>query len=156
MKKWLIKNSVQATLRTLAFFARKPSLSWVTRYLTHAMAHATVRAKHIGIATKPEELGPLWQRAFPAKKQVPIERVDGRTVFARIHTPCPLRGTGDVLACHRMMEFDREVLRQAGGQFVVLESQATPGHTFCRVAMRLEGESIDDLKPAHYQTPAQR
>jgi hypothetical protein len=149
MKKWFITNSVQATLRLLAFFARRPSLSRITQFLTQSMAHAAVRSKHIGRASSPEELGPLWQRAFPSTKQVPIEKVDGRTVFAQIHTPCPLRGTGDVHACYRMMEFDREVLNRAGGQFVVLESQAQPGRTFCRVAMRLKGESIEDLKPAH-------
>lgn len=151
MRKWLIKNSVQTALRTLAFFARRPSLSWATRFLTRSMARTTVRAKHIGVAASTEELGPLWQRAFPAKKQVPIEKIDDRTVFAQIRTPCPLRGTGDVHACYRMMEFDREVVRRAGGQFVVLESQATPGRTFCRVAMRLNGESIEDLRPAHEQ-----
>jgi len=50
-----------------------------------------------------------------------------------------------------MMQFDREVVERAGGQFVVLESQAAPGRTFCRVAMRLKGESVADLKPAHEQ-----
>jgi hypothetical protein len=149
MKKWLIKNSVQATLGLLAFFARRPALSSITRFLTQSMASATVRTKRIGVASSPEELGPLWQKSFPSKKQVPIERIEGRTVYAQIHTPCPLRGSGDVHACYRMMEFDREVLKQAGGQFVVLESQAQPGRTFCRVAMRLKGESVEDLMPAH-------
>jgi hypothetical protein len=50
-----------------------------------------------------------------------------------------------------MMEFDREVLRHAGGQLVVLESQATPGVTVCRVAMRLQGQSLDGLVPAHHR-----
>lgn len=71
------------------------------------------------------------------------------TVHARILTPCPLRGTGDVHACHRMMAFDRAVLRRAGGQFVVLRSQAEPGVTRCQVALRLQGQPIDDLVPAH-------
>jgi hypothetical protein len=152
VRKWLTRNSVQATLGVLAFFARRPALSGVTRFLTRALARITVRARRIGVAAGPEELGPLWQRSFPSKKQVPIERVEGRTVYAQIHTPCPLRGSGDVHACHRMMEYDREVLRRAGGQFVVLESQATPGRTFCRVAMRLEGESVADLPQAHERT----
>lgn len=34
MKKWLIRNSMQATLGLLAFFARRPSLSVITRWLT--------------------------------------------------------------------------------------------------------------------------
>lgn len=153
IRKWLIRNSMQALLGLLAFFARRPALNGVTRFLTQSMARATVRARHIGAAATPGELGPLWQKSFPSKKQVPIERVEGRTVYAQIHTPCPLRGSGDVHACHRMMEYDREVLRRAGGQFVVLDSQATPGRTFCRVAMRLEGDPIEDLVPAHRRAP---
>lgn len=48
-----------------------------------------------------------------------------------------------------MMAFDRELLRRVGGQFVVLESQASPGVRFCRVAMKLQGESLSDLVAAH-------
>lgn len=149
LRKWFIRNSMQAVLGLLAFFARRPALNGVTHWLTQSMARMTVRTRGIGAAAGPEELGPLWQKSFPSKKQVPIERVEGRTVYAQIHTPCPLRGTGDLHACHRMMEYDREVLRRAGGQFVVLDSQATPGRTYCRVAMRMAGDGIADLPQAH-------
>lgn len=77
---------------------------------------------------------------------MPIESIDDRTLITQIHTPCPLRGSSDVQACHRMMEFDRRILAHAGGQFVVLESQAVGR---CRVAMRMAGERIDDLRQAH-------
>jgi hypothetical protein len=149
MQKTLIRWSVQAMLRSLAFFARRPAFNAVTSGLTRGLALFTIRAKKIGSATSVEELGPLWQRSFPSKKQVPIESVQGNTVIAHIHTPCPLRGTGDLHACHRMMQFDREIVGRAGGHFVVLESQASPGRTSCRVAMRLKGEDISDLTPAH-------
>jgi hypothetical protein len=152
MPKWLVRASVQATLSFLAFFARRPLLTPITNFFTRSLAKITVRSKRIGTTENIQELGPLWQRSFPAKKQVPIESVDGRTVIGQIHTHCPLRGTGDLTACYRMMEFDRRVVEKAGGQFVVLESQASPGRTFCRVAMRLKGESIEDLRPAH-ETP---
>jgi len=149
MNRRFIRTGMQAVLGGLAFFARRPALSPVTNFLTRGLARVTVRAKGIRPARSVEDLGASWQRAFPAKKQVPIEKVEGRTVYAQIHTPCPLRGTGDADACYRMMEFDREVLRRAGGQFVVLDSQSEPGRTFCRVAMRLDGESVEDLVPAH-------
>jgi hypothetical protein len=149
VSKRLIKWSVQATLRVFAFVARRPELEGLSNAMTRAAAQATVRGKHIGHASSVAELGPLWQRAFPAKKQVPIESVSADTVIAQIHTPCPLRGSGDLQACHRMMEFDREILRRAGGQFVVLQSQATPGVGHCRVAMRLAGQPVEDLIPAH-------
>ena len=151
MRKWLIRCTVQATLRLIAFFARRPGLAPITKSLTQLLAGLTVRAKGIGRARDVTDLGPLWQRSFPAIKQVPIESTSSHTVVAQIHTACPLRGSGDVQACYRMMEFDREVLRRAGGRFVVLQSQATPGVPFCRVAMRLEGQSLEDLVPAHEQ-----
>lgn len=154
MSKWLIKSFTQGMLRLLAFFARRPWLEPASNALTRTLARLTVRTKAIGRARKVAELGPLWQRSFPSKKQVPIVSISEETVIAQIHTPCPLRGSGNLQACHRMMEFDREVLRHAGGQFVVLESQATPGVTVCRVAMRLQGEPLTGLVPAHEQPGA--
>ena len=154
MPKWLIRSTTQAVLSLLAFFARRPRLSFASNLLTRSLARFTVRVKAIGRTNEIAELGSLWQRSFPSRKQVPIESIAGNTVIAQIHTPCPLRGSGDVHACYRMMEFDREVVRRAGGQFVVLESQATPGVTFCRVAMRLKGESLADLSAAHERTSA--
>ncbi len=151
MKNWLIRLSTHAALWLIAFFARRPALAPISKALTRFLAGLTVRAKAIGRARELAELGPLWQRSFPATKQVPLESTSSHTVVARIHTRCPLRGSGDLQACYRMMEFDREVLRRAGGQFVVLQSQASPGVSFCRVAMRLEGESLDGLVPAHEQ-----
>lgn len=149
MGKWFIRSFMQATLRVLAFFARRPQLGWASDILTRTLARLTVRAKSIGRASLVAELGSLWQRSFPSSKQVPIISVSDDTVLAEIHTPCPLRGTADVHACYRMMEFDREILRKAGGQFVVLESQATPGVRVCRVAMRLQGKSLSGLVAAH-------
>jgi hypothetical protein len=154
MPKWLIRSTIQAVMSLLAFLARRPRLSFASSLLTRSLARVTAKAKAIGKANEIAELGSLWQRSFPSKKQVPIESVSGNTIIAQIHTPCPLRGSGDVHACYRMMEFDREVVRRAGGQFVVLESQATPGVTFCRVAMRLKGESLADLPAAHERTSA--
>lgn len=84
---------------------------------------------------------------------MPVTGIDARTVYAEIHTPCPLRGSGDVHACHRMMEYDRAVMRCAGAQFVVLRSQAEPGVTRCQVAMRRLDDVVDDLVPAHLRPP---
>jgi len=153
MRKQLIRTGMQAMLGMLAFLARRPAMSGATRVVTRCLAVLTVKAKSIGRARDTEELGRLWQRSFPATKQVPIEAVTADTVYARIHTPCPLRGSGDVHACHRMMEFDRAVVGHAGGQFVVLASQAEPGRTHCRVAMRLYGADMADLVPAHARFP---
>ena len=145
----LIKASVAASLAVSAFFARRPRFNAVTSALMRAMARLAIRSKGIRAARDDADLGAQWQRAFPSAKQVPITRIADGTVYAQIHTPCPLRGTGDVHACYRMMEFDRAVAARAGGQFVVLRSQAEPGRTFCEVALRRAGMPLTDLVPAH-------
>lgn len=145
----LIKASVAASLAVSAYFARRPRFNAVTGALMRRMAALAIRAKGIRGARDTADLGAQWQRAFPSAKQVPIKRVEQDTVYAEIHTPCPLRGSGDLHACHRMMEFDREVLKAAGGQFVVLRSQAEPGRTYCEVAMRRAGAPLNDLVAAH-------
>ena len=114
-----------------------------------AMARLAIRSKGIRAARDDADLGAQWQRGFPSSKQVPITRIENGTVYAQIHTPCPLRGSGDVHACYRMMEFDRAVAARAGGQFVVLRSQAEPGRTWCEVALRRAGVPVTDLTPAH-------
>jgi len=145
----LIKASVAASLALSAWFARRPAFNAVTAALMRAMAALAVRTRGIRPARDAAGLGAQWQRAFPSAKQVPITRIENGTVYAEIHTPCPLRGTGDVHACYRMMEFDRAVAARAGGQFVVLRSQAEPGRVFCEVALRRAGAPVTDLVPAH-------
>jgi hypothetical protein len=147
----VIKASVAASLAVAAFFARRPRFDAVTGALMRAMARLAIRSKGIRPARDDADLGAQWQRAFPSAKQVPVTRIEHGTVYAEIHTPCPLRGTGDVHACWRMMEFDRAVAAHAGGQFVVLRSQAEPGRTHCEVALRRAGAPLTDLVPAHEQ-----
>lgn len=148
-KNRLIRSGMQAVLRLSAWLARSPSRAGASRALMRGLADATVRSKGIRPATTLAELGAAWQRGFPSRKQVPITAVTDTTVYAEIHTPCPLRGSGDLQACHRMMEYDRRILEHAGGQFFVLDSQAAPGRSYCRVAMRRAGAASDDLDEAH-------
>lgn len=94
-------------------------------------------------------LGRTWQRLMPNPRIVPITRVEGDTAFGEIHVHCPLRGTGDVQACHRLMEYDRSLMRPHGARFVVLRSQAEPGVTACQIAIRDASLPHDDLLAAH-------
>ncbi|QDO97906.1 hypothetical protein FNB15_11795 [Ferrovibrio terrae] len=133
-----------------AALARRPAFWPVSRAWSHWLARTTIRRRKIcQVSRQISDLGTAWQQGFPSPKRVPIEAVTADTVFARIETPCPLRGTGDTAACWRMMEYDRVVAAAAGGQFVVLRSQAEPGLTSCRVALRPASASTEDLVPAH-------
>lgn len=149
LKNTIIRQSVQSVLAASAWMARRESLNAETEWFMNVLAKTTINSKGIRKAKDLDDLGKQWQRGFPSSKQVPIKDVTETTVYAEIHTPCPLRGTGDVHACHRMMQFDRKVVEKAGGQFVVLSSQATPGNTFCKVAMRMQGADMGDLPEAH-------
>lgn len=151
-KKFIIKNGVKLTMGFIAFFARRKSLAGIAVYLTGKLASATIKNKKIKKADTLEGLGKQWQRGFPSDKQVPITHFDEKTVYTEIHTTCPLRGTGDTTACYKMMHYDRKIVEKAGGQLIVLNSQAEPGVHQCKLAIRFANESVDDLTPAHLKT----
>lgn len=100
-------------------------------------------------------LGTEWERLLSSKKTAHVTSVEPasattpETAYGEISVQCPLRGTGDVHACHRLMAYDRALVEAAGGQFIVLDSQATPGRTSCRIAIRKKGDALGDLVPAH-------
>ena len=86
---------------------------------------------------------------FPLQRMQKITNMNEDTVYAESHVWCPLRGSGDVHACYKMMEFDRCMIETIGGQFVVLRSQAEPGVKICKIAIRKSGKSTKDLIHAH-------
>jgi hypothetical protein len=152
MRRWLIRTGTNATLRALAALARwrgpgRAPAEWSIAALGRVVAR--LRGVTPAEATDAAALGATWQRAFAAKKQVPIIAVDATTAYGEIHTPCPLRGSNDLEACHRMMGYDRAFMARAGGRFVVLQSQAEPGVTVCKIAVRRADLPADDLVPAH-------
>jgi len=149
LRKYFIKYGMQGLLQFLAFFARKRSLTGFSEWLTRVLANLVIKQKNIQPATSLKELGIAWQNAFAAKKMIPITAIDQDTVYAEIRIKCPLKGTGDTMACYKMMNFDRKILEKAGGQFIVLQSQATPGINYCKIAMRFKDVPADDLVPAH-------
>lgn len=153
LQKAVIRRTMSALLTISAALAMHPALDGASFAWSRLLAALATRTKRIGPATGLPALGAAWQRGFASPKQVPVTAVTADTVLARIDTPCPLRGTGRTAACWRMMEYDRAVAAAAGGQFVVLESQAEPGVTACRVALRLAGQPMDDLVPAHIRAP---
>ncbi len=152
LKNALIKSFLQMVLGVSAGLATKQAFEGASLGLMRGLAKVTIRTKKIKKTATLQDLAVAWQRGFPSNKQVPIRDISEDTVYAEIHTPCPLRGTGNVAACYRMMEYDRQIAKRAGGQFIVLSSQAQIGHTFCRVALRKEGMAMDDLVPVYDPT----
>ncbi len=146
MKRNLIRWTTKAILKGFAALARAPGWAQTpARWFIEGSGRAVAALRNVKPSANPQTLGETWQLAFAAKKQVPIVRIDMTTAFAEIHAPCPLRGTGDVSACHRMMGYDRAFMKKAGAQFIVLRSQAEPGVHICEVAIRAASLPSDDL-----------
>jgi len=142
-----------ALLAMSAALARRPALQGLSFAWSRTLAMLVTRTKRISPTADLPALARAWQNSFASPKQVPVETITAETVLARIETHCPLRGSGLTAACWRMMEYDRAIARAAGGQFVVLQSQAESGVTVCRVALRRAGVATDDLLPAHRRAP---
>ena len=119
-----------------------------TSFLAKFNAKTVIRSRKGRHKEELQKIGKEWARMFPNDMQRLISE-DQDTVIYETHTWCPLRGTGDVDACYRVMEFDRDLHHTIGGQFIVLASQAEPGRKTCKVAIRKNGVSTEDLIHAH-------
>lgn len=142
-------------LQLNAALTRSPARAVEQRVLTPLFVQLTKWVRRSKpVAPTAEALGAEWERLLASKKTAHVTSVEPArpgvpaTAYGAITVACPLRGTGDVHACHRLMAYDRALVEAAGGQFIVLDSQATPGRTACRVAIRARGEATDDLVPA--------
>lgn len=129
--------------------AKAPKLAPLSRLLLRFLAWQSLLLKRGKRQTSLKAVALEWQRMFPSKDINRIISLEQKTAYAEVHITCPLKGSGNVLACYRLMEYDRAMLRRIGGQLVVLRSQAEPGIEVCQVALRLQGMNMDDLVPAH-------
>jgi hypothetical protein len=152
LQKTVIKSTVKVILETLAFSFRNTKFNGFGYKLNSFLAQSAIKRSDIKAVKTLDELGESWQKSFPSKKEHPLIGKDEMTIYGEIHTNCPLRGTGDTTACYKMMSYDREILSKAGGQLIVLQSQAEKGNEFCKVAMRFKNQSINDLTQAHEKT----
>jgi hypothetical protein len=106
------------------------------------------------VANTPDALGREWERLLGDRRYARVTEIDPatETVYGEVTGLCPLRGSGDLAACHRLMAFDRGLMAPHAAHFVVLASQAEPGRTSCRVALRPLHRDAADLIPAHRLT----
>ena len=152
MKKILEKLFVfEASLKVLAFFAQRKHFAKLTLWATQSSAQLNLLLNKPTPTEKIEELGTAWQNMMPpdGKAFFKITEITADTAFAEIHLHCPLRGTGNVEACHKLMNYDRSLMKAVGGELIVLESQSNSGKNFCRLAIRKKGANTSDLVPAY-------
>ena len=143
------KRAFITILGLTARAARTPGLSTTVPPVMRALAALTRRVRGMPAADGVEAVAQAWRRYMPSPRAVPLVRVEDDTAYLEIRMPCPLRGSGDVAACHRLMAYDRALMDAHGARFVVLRSQAEPGVEVCEVAIREAARPHDDLVPAH-------
>lgn len=152
MKKLLEKQIVfNSTLRLLAFLSRQKAFTKLTFWATKQAAQLNIFLNKPKPTNKVDELAKTWQQLMPpdGQKYFPIEKITEDTAYTQIHLRCPLRGTGDVEACHKLMNYDRQLMKKIGGELIVLESQSNSGKNYCRLAIRPKGQDLSDLIPAY-------
>jgi hypothetical protein len=150
-----VPNWLFSSLVPVSFWStRDPSSGRVGRWLMRCLGAGTLAMRRGRRQDTTDGVAKEWQRMFPDRGEVVITQVKGETAYAELRVHCPYRGTGNVEGCYRMMEYDRRLMEKIGGEFVVLRSQAEPGVTTCRVAMRRAGSSMEDLVPAHVRAGA--
>lgn len=154
MKKWLEGQAVfNFTLRLFAFFAKRGGFDRFTEKITRLSAQLNLLLNKPRPAADVGTLAKTWLDLMPPDGQeyFKIEEVTADTAYTQIHLHCPLRGSGDVHACHKLMNYDRKLMEHVGGQLIVLESQSNSGKPYCRLAIRKTGAEVDDLVPAHHK-----
>ncbi|HAA19313.1 MAG TPA: hypothetical protein DCR93_17985 [Cytophagales bacterium] len=157
MKRLLNQEAIiTLPLKFIAEFGRHPRLSVFTAWATRLTARLVYRLVRPQPAHTPQQLAEAWIQMMPARGLgfFTTPEITEKTAYAEIHVHCPLRDTGNVEACYRLMNYDRQLMDKTGGQLVVLESQANSGKPYCRLALRAKGEDISDLVPAHWHTSA--
>ncbi len=138
-------------LRFLAFFSQKKIFDRLTFWMTKKNAKLNIRLNQPKQATNVSDLAITWQQLMPNDGQhlFKITEISKDTAYTEIHLHCPLRGTGNVEACYKLMNYDRTLMEEIGGELVVLESQSNSGKNYCSLAIREKGQNMNDLIPAH-------
>lgn len=123
---------------------------WRTKAIAHLLARYTWRKNRGQPKEDVEAIAEEWRRMFGLNHFWKIAKIENGTAYCEIHFDCSLENSGDVQACHRLMEYDRALLDKIGGQMVILESRADPGvKNCCRVAIRRNDDVRTDLIAAH-------
>ena len=134
-------------LARMSAFGMKLQSEW----LAGVLARVNIMLNKPKAASNTRELAERWKELMPPDGQdhFKISEITEDTAYVEIHLHCPLRGTGDVQGCYHLMNYDRSLMKKVGGELVVLDSQSNSGKSYCRLAIRPEGQILTDLIPAH-------
>ncbi|WP_210423613.1 hypothetical protein [Croceivirga thetidis] len=139
------------TLKLFSIFAKRSYFDNLTEWVTRKTARLNILLNKPVTGTNVKDLANSWIDLMPpdGSSNFKVDMITNDTAYTEIHLHCPLRGTGNVEACYKLMNYDRQLMSAIGGDLVVLESQSNSGKGFCRLAIRKKGSGTDDLIPAH-------
>jgi len=83
------------------------------------------------------KIGEKWKALMPedAPNLFVIKKDSERFAVTEIHLKCPLQNTGDIEACHRLMHYDRTLMKKYNVKLEVVNSQASVEHSFCTLKL---------------------
>ena len=141
----------EIVLKLLSIISKTEKLDFVTNKITRFLALLNVKINRHKEQDSIKSLAETWQNMMPNDGQhlFKIEKLTEDTAYVQIHLECPLRSKGNTLACYKLMNYDRSLMKSIGGKLVVLESQSNSGKNYCQLAIRKSNQDISDLTPAH-------
>ncbi len=145
------QKTFNSILKILAFFSKRKFFDKLTFWMTKSNAKLNIRLNKPKYTDDVRELAETWKKMMPADGQefFKIAKISEDIAYTEIHLHCPLRGTGHIEACNKLMNYDRTLMREVGGELIVLESQSNSGKNYCSLAIRKKGS---DQTPQSFST----
>lgn len=137
------------TLWLTGTFIRIPLLASLLRSMVATMARLVLWTWGEKKKENIVEISRSWTDLMPRpRSKFPIIEIKDGIAIGEIHVHCPLRGTGNSLACFNLMEFDRTIVAGLGGDLTVTNTQSTSGLGYCTVAIKAKDAEWKNTKSA--------
>lgn len=153
LKKIYTMTVFMSVLRFFSPLAKLKFLSIFVRACMHMTAKFVSWVWSANQKQTIEEIAHEWTNQMPKPHSMfPITKIENGIAYGEIKVHCPLRDTGNPMACYRLMQYDRSLVDSLGGELIVLESQSNSGKNFCQVAIKKKDASWNNLKstwPVH-------
>ncbi len=134
------KIRVFKRVNTIIAWIAQSRFRFLSKPISHILAKGTLKNNKGTKKDTIEEIAKEWQRVFSLDEYFKIAQVLDEEVICEIHFECALERSGNIEACHRLMEYDRTIVKEIGGELTVLQSRVDPNVKGpCMVAIRAKG-----------------
>lgn len=137
MKK--IKNKIKLFKKVNSFtgWLVQSKLNFLSEPVLSMLAKKTLKDNRAEKKESINDIAVEWQRMFGLDDYFKIIQVNENEALCEIHFDCVLAKKGDLNACHKLMGYDRAIVKAIGGHLTVLESRVDPSVTGpCVVSIR--------------------